>query len=121
MTFGYRHRITGDHGSYGFGFTDATRNLAESNPTERDVALAELARETGARPVLMEQVHGADVEVVSGPGERPRADGIVTLRAEIALVVRAADCVPVLLADPGRGVIGAAHAGRAGVAADVTG
>jgi YfiH family protein len=37
----------------------------------------------------------------------------------VVLLVRAADCVPVLLADPSAGVLGAAHAGRAGVAAGV--
>src|SRR5690606_40659126 len=31
----------------------------------------------------------------------------------------AADCVPVLLADPAAGVVGAAHAGRVGAAAGV--
>jgi YfiH family protein len=37
----------------------------------------------------------------------------------VVLLVRAADCVPILLADPTAGVLGAAHAGRAGVAAGV--
>ena len=35
----------------------------------------------------------------------------------LALVVLAADCVPVLLADPVEGVIGAAHVGRPGLLA----
>jgi YfiH family protein len=34
-------------------------------------------------------------------------------------MVRAADCVPVLFADPGAGVVGAAHAGRQGLATGV--
>ncbi len=38
---------------------------------------------------------------------------------DVVLMVRAADCVPVLLADPGAGVIGAAHAGRGGLVAGV--
>ena len=37
----------------------------------------------------------------------------------MVLMVRAADCVPVLLADPVAGVIGAAHPGRPGLAAGV--
>lgn len=51
-----------------------------------------------------------------GPAdERPAADGIVTDVPDVVLVVRAADCVPVLLADPRARVVGAAHAGRRGL------
>lgn len=62
------------------------------------------------------QVHG-DLVVDAVPGRRPEADGIVTTTPGLTLMVRAADCVPVLLA--GSGVIGAAHAGRKGMAAGV--
>lgn len=78
------------------------------------------------RWVDLEQVHGADVAVVTGagpdagpgagPGEVPRADAAVTDRARVTLMVRAADCVPVLLADADAGVIGAVHSGRPGLA-----
>ena len=40
-------------------------------------------------------------------------------RPRWSLVVRVADCVPVLLADPERGVVGAVHAGRPGLVAGV--
>lgn len=49
------------------------------------------------------------------PGARPECDGLVTGESGMVLMVRAADCVPVLLADPEARVIGAAHAGRLGV------
>lgn len=52
-------------------------------------------------------------------GPRASADGLVTDEAGVVLLVRAADCVPVLLADADAGVLGAAHAGRPGVAAAV--
>lgn len=73
----------------------------------------------GCDLVDLSQVHGRHV-VVAEPG-RPRGegDGLVTDRRDVVLLVRAADCVPVLLADPAAGVLGAAHAGRQGVAADV--
>jgi YfiH family protein len=72
----------------------------------------------GAGLVDMRQVHGADAVLVDGlaAGDRPSCDGLVTTRPDVVLMVRAADCVPVLLADPARGVLGAAHAGRPGLA-----
>ena len=45
---------------------------------------------------------------------RPRADAIVTRTEGLAIGVTAADCGPVLFADPGARVIGAAHAGWKG-------
>jgi YfiH family protein len=49
----------------------------------------------------------------------PQADALVTRRAGVGLVIRVADCVPVMLADPAGGVIAAAHAGRVGLLAGV--
>ncbi|MFB7861917.1 peptidoglycan editing factor PgeF [Streptomyces sp. NPDC056069] len=75
-----------------------------------------------ARVVWMNQVHGADVAEVEGPwgaGAVPSVDAIVTARRGLALAVLTADCVPVLLADPVAGVVGAAHAGRPGMVAGV--
>lgn len=86
-----------------------------------------LADEVGSPLVFMKQVHGAEVTYVSGstpPGDGtghgdPECDALVTDADEVGLVVQVADCVPVLLADSDRGVIGVAHAGRAGVVAGV--
>jgi YfiH family protein len=64
------------------------------------------------------QVHGCAV-VPARPGVRPQADGIVGTDPGVTLMIRVADCVPVLLADPGAGVVGAAHAGRPGLVAGV--
>ncbi|MDH6704238.1 YfiH family protein [Kitasatospora sp. MAA19] len=83
-----------------------------------------VARELGLNPadvVWMNQVHGAEVAVVTErqpPGEAPTVDAVVTDRP-LALAVLTADCTPVLLADPVAGVAGAAHAGRPGLAAGV--
>ncbi|MCW2828353.1 MAG: yfiH, partial [Marmoricola sp.] len=60
---------------------------------------------------------GRRVDRAGGP--RTQCDALVTDRTDVVLMVRAADCVPVLLADledGGSGVIGAAHAGRQGLA-----
>jgi len=46
---------------------------------------------------------------------------LVTDDPDVALVVRAADCVPLLVADPRTGAVGAAHAGWRGTAAGAAG
>ena len=64
------------------------------------------------------QVHSANVIFAEAP--RPKnepyqhADILITDRPEITLFMRFADCVPVLLADPRRGVVCLAHAGWVG-------
>jgi YfiH family protein len=63
------------------------------------------------------QTHSADTAVVTKPwplGDMPRADAMVTPERGIGLGVLAADCAPVLFADPEAGVVGAAHAGWRG-------
>src|SRR5690606_12460157 len=62
------------------------------------------------------QIHSADVIVARGPlpGERPKADAIVTDRVGLAVGASTADCGPVLFADREARVVGAAHAGWKG-------
>jgi polyphenol oxidase len=89
---------------------DPSANLAENHHR----VLADFAPGDALRD--LRQVHGTTVEVAEeGAYERPDADGIVTAATGLTLMVRVADCVPVLLADPDSGVIGAAHAGRLGL------
>ena len=79
----------------------------------------------GANDALrdLRQVHGGRVHRVEATvieeGERPRADGIVATTSGPTLMVRAADCVPVLLVDPHASVIAAAHCGRQGLLAGI--
>jgi polyphenol oxidase len=70
---------------------------------------------------LMRQVHGSTVAVVGDrlAAEAPEADALVTATPEVVLAVRVADCVPVLLADPDRALVGAVHAGRPGLVSGV--
>ena len=87
----------------------------------RGRAAAALGRDPGG-VVWMNQVHGRDVAVVATPwgdGPVPAVDALVTTRTDLTLAVLTADCVPVLLADPSAGVVGAAHAGRPGLVAGV--
>lgn len=75
-------------------------------------------------PVLwLEQVHGVQVFDADAPGvvnaTRPTADAAVTTRPGTVLAIMTADCLPVLLAEPGGAVIGIAHAGWRGLASGV--
>lgn len=72
---------------------------------------------TGDKLLTCYQIHSAEAVVVTEPwtfGSMPRADGLVTNVKGVALGALAADCAPVLFADPEAGVIGAAHAGWKG-------
>jgi polyphenol oxidase len=63
------------------------------------------------------QTHSPDAIVATGPWggpSRPKADAMVTSSEGLALGITAADCAPVLFADPKARVIGAAHAGWKG-------
>ena len=97
---------------------------------------AAVARSLGVPPGrlrLVKQVHGIDVVVARRPstglgagGEpvlstRPQADIIVSDDPDVAIGVRVADCAPILLHDPVRHAVGAAHAGWRGTAAGAAG
>ena len=102
-------------------------NLAlhvEDRPEDVHANRQRLARALGldvGRLVFAQQVHGAGVAVVDGPSDGPVAgiDALVTATPGLALVMMAADCLPVLLADLDAGVVAAAHAGRSGLVAGV--
>jgi YfiH family protein len=73
--------------------------------------------------VRMRQVHCADVfaadrTTLAAARERwPEADIAVSVDSSVALTVKAADCVPVLLGDHATGAVAAVHAGWRGTAA----
>lgn len=108
-------------------FTDGSLDLQWSLDKEAgfEAALAAVEAAGGVTFARLHQVHGDDVVEVTDPwpagrlDDVPKADALVTARAGVGLMIRAADCVPVVLADPAADVIGAAHAGRKGVEADV--
>ena len=69
------------------------------------------------------QVHGRTVRVAHGGDSvsvgAPDADAIVSSAPGCVLAVQVADCVPLLLADPRTGAVGAVHAGWRGTAARI--
>ncbi len=62
------------------------------------------------------QIHSAVARVAEAgwKGDRPEGDAVVSAAPGVICAVLTADCAPVLLADPGAGVVGAAHAGWKG-------
>jgi YfiH family protein len=63
------------------------------------------------------QVHGRDVTLVESDSEgRPKCDVLITNSPSKTLMLRFADCTPVLLADPVKKVVGVVHAGWRGSA-----
>ncbi len=114
----YAHRTR--LGSVELAFTDDELDLGlvvgDARPDRAgDVLLLMDDFAPGAELCDMVQVHGTRV-VEAGGGPRQECDALVTDRPDVVLMVRVADCVPVLLADPTAGVVGAAHAGRRGMA-----
>ncbi len=76
----------------------------------------------GVRFAQLRQVHGKAIRTIGPPDDsdpRPEADGLVTAITGVVLCIFTADCVPVLLADSERGVIGALHAGWRGTLAGI--
>lgn len=69
----------------------------------------------------LDQVHGRDVVTIKReshpPAAREKADVLVSDNPAVAVAVRAADCVPLLLADARAGAVAAIHAGWRGTAA----
>ncbi|MEQ1851001.1 MAG: polyphenol oxidase family protein [Chthoniobacteraceae bacterium] len=70
----------------------------------------------GHRYVTAEQVHGAEVGVVTDLGSMPvrGVDALVTDNPGVCLGIYVADCGPVWLVDPIRRAIGCVHSGRKG-------
>ena len=100
----------------GLGSKDDARHAAENR--------ARVAAHLGAHHIITPfQIHSAEVVVADVAWTReamPRCDAIVTQTPGLAVGVLAADCAPVLLADPEARVVAAAHAGWRGAIDGVT-
>jgi YfiH family protein len=76
----------------------------------------------GVRFAQLNQVHGKAIHTIRPRDDadpRPEGDGLVTAITGVVLCIFTADCVPVLLTDEERGVIGALHAGWRGTLAGI--
>lgn len=112
-----------------FGFTRAgpgrpaagTLDFGARPDATASAVSADLAAAFGVPSlVTVSQVHGADVAVVREPDRAVRrCDAIVTDVPGLALCVRTADCVPIVVYDLSRGIVAAVHMGRRGMVAGV--
>jgi hypothetical protein len=119
---GLRHAFFTREGGVSGGLYASLNGGIGSKDDPADVAenRRRMAEQMGVLPehfLSVHQTHSSDAIVASGPWPgtaRPLADAIVTRTPGLAIGATAADCGPVLLADPGARVIGAAHAGWKG-------
>lgn len=69
----------------------------------------------------MDQVHGADIGVISSNSEKiiPEVDALITNEKGLSLAVVSADCLPILFYDTQNGAAGVIHAGSKGLQRNV--
>ncbi len=65
------------------------------------------------------QIHSARCLIVDSRGVVGEGDALLTVQAGLAVSVRTADCLPILLADPERRAVAAVHAGWRGTVARI--
>ena len=119
---GLRHAFFSREGGVSDGIYASLNGGLGSNDDPAAVAenRRRMAEQMGVPPshfLGVHQIHSPDAVVAAGPWQgasRPRADAIVTRTEGLAIGITAADCGPLLLADPDARVIGAAHAGWKG-------
>lgn len=106
------------------GFSTRPLDFKPGNPhlLEHEESLALLLRMRADRMFRVSQVHGARALVATGEPSsvaKEQADALVAPSGDVAVMVRVADCVPILLADSRSGAVAAVHAGWRGVVAGV--
>ncbi len=101
---------------HGFGRRAPGRATETREETARRV---EASLEGSGRLLLLRQVHGAVVARAPWNGT-PEADAGAATEPGLVLGIQTADCLPVLLVDPQRGFVAAAHAGWRGTASGVS-
>lgn len=125
------HTGESESGRVAFGFTDrlggtsdgpweslnlGTSNGDDSAKVQRNIQL--VAGGFGVdRLVRMTQVHGADVTWTDevADGDIPVADALLTDQPGVGVLVRVADCTPVVLAALAEPLAGVVHCGREGL------
>ena len=124
---GIRHGFFGRAGGVSGG-DYASLNCGPGSADEPDAVIENRARAMAALGLPAEalytarQVHGTNAIVLDARcAPRRQGDALATAVPGIALGILTADCAPVLFADPGARVVGAAHAGWRGALDGVLG
>lgn len=124
---GIEHGISGRAGGVSegrFASLNVSWNVGDE-PVRVEENLRRLSGALGTRPDSLfaaYQVHGNAVTLVEPETQpRPRCDVLITRSPERTLMLRYADCTPVLIADPKRKAVAAVHAGWRGSAVRASG
>jgi YfiH family protein len=108
--------------SLNLGLTpDDTAKNVEQNRALFLKAVGAKHSKDGAWPLVqVKQIHSAIIHRVDSSGHETLAgDGLITKAPGLLLAIKTADCVPVLIADAKRHVVGAFHAGWRGTVARI--
>lgn len=117
ITYASREKFNRSEFISGLNFGENTRTPMPVVKRNLDVLNREIKHNSNF--ALAEQVHGADVSVVSEPGYYTGIDGVVTSKKNLVIGIKVADCAAILLSDPVNGIIAAVHAGWRGAAAGI--
>jgi hypothetical protein len=127
LVHGFSTRPGGASGCYGgktlnLGLTEHdTKTNVERNRQAFLTAVKAVGTSGDRWPLVqVKQIHSAIVHRVDAPTQAPQAgDGLITNTPALLLGIKTADCVPVLIVDVKRRVVGAFHAGWRGTAARI--
>ena len=128
LVHGFSTRVGGSSRAYGksdlnLGFTkDDARAAVERN---RAAFLTELGAVTRKRRgakgasfwplITLRQIHSDIIRCIDAPHAEPLSgDGLITATPGLLLAIQTADCLPVILVDTARHVVGVFHAGWRG-------
>lgn len=100
-----------------FSFNHGSKKQTQANRQK----LAELFNFTDSDVIGVNQVHGTKIVIIKDKADKSKlsndqenADGLITNIPNILLLIKTADCVPILMFDPYQKVIAAIHAGWKG-------
>mgnify|MGYP001552510316 FL=1 len=116
VAFAFTDRIGGESDGPWESLNLGTSNGDDAGLVQRNIELVRGAMRVN-RLVRMTQVHGADVAWTAdvGDGDVPVADALLTDQIGVGVLVRVADCAPIVLAAAHEPLAGVVHCGREGL------